>query len=314
MSSDPFSILRTCSCRPIRRERSPKLRSSTAAIKLGIGVLMPLTDGHRYDLVFDLGRPPVRVQCKWARLYGACRARPCVLEPADRAPGCSERPYSAGRSMRSPRTAPTSTACFYLPIERVGGPQQLSASRRAEPEQPGSRHELGRRLRVRAATIRASWGRSSAGRASDGIAKGQGFDPPRLHPRRRARDSGARPGRLQAQGRDGFEIARRHPGELRSTEVSCRRQPVPRSGTRLATQQMAGRLVLARDERRMASRRHRERHRRTGGADSRAARRVSGFEDSTPATRCGLFDLVEPARRRGTGSIPSAARVRPRGS
>ena len=25
-----------------------------AAIKLGIGVLKPLTDGHRYDLVFDL--------------------------------------------------------------------------------------------------------------------------------------------------------------------------------------------------------------------------------------------------------------------
>ncbi len=42
-----------------------------AAIKLGIGVLKPLTDGHRYDLAFDLesGRL-VRVQCKWAPLHG----------------------------------------------------------------------------------------------------------------------------------------------------------------------------------------------------------------------------------------------------
>ena len=39
-----------------------------AAIKLGIGVLKPLTDGHRYDLVFDLRDRLERVQCKWAPL------------------------------------------------------------------------------------------------------------------------------------------------------------------------------------------------------------------------------------------------------
>ena len=37
-----------------------------AAIKLHIGVLKPLSDGHRYDLVFDTGAQLVRVQCKWA--------------------------------------------------------------------------------------------------------------------------------------------------------------------------------------------------------------------------------------------------------
>ncbi len=39
---------------------------AAAAIKLGIGVLKPLSDGHRYDLVFDVGRQLPRVQCKWA--------------------------------------------------------------------------------------------------------------------------------------------------------------------------------------------------------------------------------------------------------
>jgi hypothetical protein len=37
-----------------------------AAIKLHIGVLKRLSDGHRYDLVFDTGSRLLRVQCKWA--------------------------------------------------------------------------------------------------------------------------------------------------------------------------------------------------------------------------------------------------------
>jgi hypothetical protein len=35
-----------------------------AAIKLGIGVYRPLSDGERYDLIFDLGERLERVQCK----------------------------------------------------------------------------------------------------------------------------------------------------------------------------------------------------------------------------------------------------------
>ena len=39
---------------------------AAAAIKLGIGVLEPLSDGRRYDLIFDVGSQLLRVQCKWA--------------------------------------------------------------------------------------------------------------------------------------------------------------------------------------------------------------------------------------------------------
>ena len=35
-----------------------------AATKLGIGVYKPVSDGERYDLIFDLGAELVRVQCK----------------------------------------------------------------------------------------------------------------------------------------------------------------------------------------------------------------------------------------------------------
>ena len=39
---------------------------AAAAIKRGVGVLKPLSDGHRYDLVFDVAPDLLRVQCKWA--------------------------------------------------------------------------------------------------------------------------------------------------------------------------------------------------------------------------------------------------------
>lgn len=37
-----------------------------AAVKQELGVLRPLTDGLRYDLVLDTGAQLLRVQCKWA--------------------------------------------------------------------------------------------------------------------------------------------------------------------------------------------------------------------------------------------------------
>jgi PD-(D/E)XK nuclease superfamily protein len=40
--------------------------TAAAAIKFGIDVLKPLSDGTRYDLVFDLRPELVRVQCKSA--------------------------------------------------------------------------------------------------------------------------------------------------------------------------------------------------------------------------------------------------------
>ena len=38
------------------------------AIKLGIDVLKPVAEHGRYDLLFDLGRRVLRVQCKWGAL------------------------------------------------------------------------------------------------------------------------------------------------------------------------------------------------------------------------------------------------------
>jgi PD-(D/E)XK endonuclease len=43
---------------------------AAAAIRAGVPVLRPLSEGHRYDLVFDVGSTLIRVQCKWGRKLG----------------------------------------------------------------------------------------------------------------------------------------------------------------------------------------------------------------------------------------------------
>lgn len=41
---------------------------TAAALHAGVGVLRPVSEGMRYDLVFDVGDRFLRVQCKWACL------------------------------------------------------------------------------------------------------------------------------------------------------------------------------------------------------------------------------------------------------
>ena len=64
------------------------------AARLGLGVLRPLTDGLRYDLVFDLGQRLLRVQCKWAARRGDVLIVPCRSCRRSGA-GFSRRAYSA---------------------------------------------------------------------------------------------------------------------------------------------------------------------------------------------------------------------------
>jgi hypothetical protein len=98
---------------------------SAAAIKLGIGVLKPLTDGHRYDLVFDLAGRLARVQCKWARLYDdvvIVRA----YSSRRTASGLLRQVYTAGEIDAIAAYCPELDRCFYVPSERVDGHQQMS--------------------------------------------------------------------------------------------------------------------------------------------------------------------------------------------
>jgi hypothetical protein len=43
---------------------------TAAAIQLGVGVYKPMFEGGRYDLIFEIERSLIRVQCKWAVCRG----------------------------------------------------------------------------------------------------------------------------------------------------------------------------------------------------------------------------------------------------
>ena len=95
-----------------------------AATKLGIGVYLPFSDGERYDLIFDLGRRLVRVQCKWAPRQGdvvIVRAYSC-RRTAD---GLRRRGYGAEEIDAIAAYCPELDRCYYLPGERVVGRIQI---------------------------------------------------------------------------------------------------------------------------------------------------------------------------------------------
>jgi hypothetical protein len=97
---------------------------AAAAAKLGIGVFKPLTDGERYDLIFDLRPRLVRVQCKWAskrgdvivmRGYSARRA----------ADGLRKRCYSPDEIDAFAAYCAELDRCYFLPMEVCAGRSTL---------------------------------------------------------------------------------------------------------------------------------------------------------------------------------------------
>src|SRR3954449_3227680 len=55
---------------PTQKGNIAEAKIAAAAIELGIGVLKPLNEGLRYDLMFDFHPEVAKVQCKWARRSG----------------------------------------------------------------------------------------------------------------------------------------------------------------------------------------------------------------------------------------------------
>jgi hypothetical protein len=91
-----------------------------AAIKLGLSVSKPLTDGDRYDLIFDLDPGLVRVQCKWATLHGNVVVVRCYSCRRTRL-GLTQRGYSADEIDALAAYCSDLDRCFYFPIDWLEG-------------------------------------------------------------------------------------------------------------------------------------------------------------------------------------------------
>ena len=109
-----------------------------AAIKLGVGVLKPLTDGERYDLVFDLRPELMRVQCKCAVLPGSILQVPCYSARRSRQ-GLVKRYYSASEIDALAAYSLELARCFFIPLDRIAGRSgvQLRLARSRNNQQLG---------------------------------------------------------------------------------------------------------------------------------------------------------------------------------
>ena len=93
---------------------------TAAAVERGIVVLKPLVEGRRDDVVFDIGRRLLRVQCKWAARKdgvlvvhtGGCRHTPR---------GCIRTTYDASEVDAIAAYSPDTGRCYFLPIGEVAG-------------------------------------------------------------------------------------------------------------------------------------------------------------------------------------------------
>jgi hypothetical protein len=87
-----------------------------AATKAGVGVLRPLTDGERYDLVFDLRPRLVRVQCKWASREGEVVAVRCYSSRRS-GTGFIKTSYSREDVDFIAAYCPELERCYLLPLD-----------------------------------------------------------------------------------------------------------------------------------------------------------------------------------------------------
>jgi PD-(D/E)XK endonuclease len=90
------------------------------ATKLGIRVYKPVSDGTRYDLIFDLGDELVRVQCKWARRYGDVIAVRCYSCRRSR-DGLLRRAYTADEVDAFAAYCAAVDRCYFIRIAELRG-------------------------------------------------------------------------------------------------------------------------------------------------------------------------------------------------
>ncbi len=97
-----------------------ELAIAHAAAELGVGVFKPLTDGERYDLLFELRPRLMRVQCKSAVLQNSVLKVPCYSSRRNRS-GFVKQYYSASEIDAIAAYSIDLRRCFFIPIDEVPG-------------------------------------------------------------------------------------------------------------------------------------------------------------------------------------------------
>jgi len=101
-----------------------ELAVAHAASKLHIGVFKPLTDGERYDLIFDLRPRLMRVQCKWATRHGDVVVIRCYSSRRT-IDGVVSRAYSSDEIDAIAAFCLELDACYFIPFKLIAGQRNL---------------------------------------------------------------------------------------------------------------------------------------------------------------------------------------------
>ena len=105
----------------------------------GIDVYRPMTEGGRYDLIFDMGSQLLRVQCKWARLRKGAVVVLCQSCRRTR-DGLKARSYTAEEIDAIAAYCHPLKKCYLLPISMVAHRREVSL--RALPAKNNQRKGL----------------------------------------------------------------------------------------------------------------------------------------------------------------------------
>jgi hypothetical protein len=95
------------------------------AAKLGIVVYRPIGEGGRCDMILEVGRDLMRVQCKWAPLEGNVVIVRCYSTRRT-ASGFLKRTYCRAEVDALAAYCPELETCYLLPIELFDGRNHVS--------------------------------------------------------------------------------------------------------------------------------------------------------------------------------------------
>jgi PD-(D/E)XK endonuclease len=102
-----------------------ELAIAHAAAQLGVGVFKPLTDGERYDLIFDFRPRLMRVQCKTAVQLRRSVLKVACYSARRTGDGLVKRYYSASEIDAIAAYSTDLERCYFIPIDEIPGRSEV---------------------------------------------------------------------------------------------------------------------------------------------------------------------------------------------
>ncbi len=113
-----------------------ELAIALAAVRLGVGVYRPVSEGERYDMIFDVAGELLRVQCKSAPKQGNVIVLRCYTSRRN-CDGLLRRKYHDGEFDAYAAYCPDLDRCYFIPYAPVAG--RIQVLLRLEPTRNNQR-------------------------------------------------------------------------------------------------------------------------------------------------------------------------------